>query len=645
MAILAMEKVRWVVAKDSVTPVLRAVQKLGVVEFRDVTSEYVTASEKQTFEFDYVSSRLDFAVDFLQKYEAPKGKLRQMVEGARVPTTEAALEELANTYYFNDIIEKAQNLETDLNDAENHLKQLAEEKAQLSAWRDLDATLANDLATHATQTLLYTGKPQAVEAYLNQVAEENMRYAVPFSDEAHVAITVLKEDMDPIASMAHQAGLESVTLPRRRGTPAEELERIARAEEKAQQKKAETEAEIAQLTSELPKLKALADYFYWKKVKHDYIATAAQTQDTFVFEGWAMKKYLGTLEHTISQQTPYYAFETIPPAEGEEPPVEIENNALIKPFESITRLYGLPGAKDLDPTLFLSGFFFLFFGLSLTDVGYGLILAGFMGALLFFFNVPREAKPLYTLLMFGGISSFIAGLFFGGYLGIDMSAMPAWLQAIQTFDPIANPLPIFYLSLALGVVQILFGLFLGIYREAKHGSILDGILDNGPWIATFVALGLFGANMLGYLSGSQTLFLGILGAAVLSIVLTQGRKENSLVKKFFKGLAGLYDSVGYLSDILSYSRLLALGLATTALAFAINLIAELVGDMVPYVGPVVMAVILIIGHLFTLAVNALGAFIHSARLQFVEFFGKFISGNGRAFMPFERKERHTILKG
>ena len=132
--------------------------------------------------------------------------------------------------------------------------------------------------------------------------------------------------------------------------------------------------------------------------------------------------------------------------------------------------------------------------------------------------------------------------------------------------------------------------------------------------------------------------------AVGLLILTQGRREKTIVMKLLKGVLSLYDSVSFFSDILSYSRILALGLATSALAFAINLIATIAKDMIPVVGTAVMVVILIVGHVFNVGINVLGAFIHSARLQFVEFFGKFITASGRPFAPFRQRGRYITIK-
>jgi V/A-type H+-transporting ATPase subunit I len=304
----------------------------------------------------------------------------------------------------------------------------------------------------------------------------------------------------------------------------------------------------------------------------------------------------------------------------------------------------MPGHKDLDPTLFLAGFFFLFFGLSLTDVGYGIFLMAVATMILTLFKVAPVVRTFAKLLLFMGLGSALVGLLFGGYLGIAPESLPSWLRAIQLFDPIGNPLPVFYLALGLGVFQVMVGMFLKIYSDARNGEMMNGILDQGPWLFVFfVAIAYLGVTT-GYLYiiATPDQLINLIYVGLVLVVLASGRKGKTILEKVQSAALSLYASIGYFSDILSYSRLLALGLATTALAFAVNLIAEIVSGT-PVVGPVLAIVVLVIGHLFTLAVNTLGAFIHSARLQFVEFFGKFIAGTGREFKPLKRTAEHITI--
>ena len=128
-------------------------------------------------------------------------------------------------------------------------------------------------------------------------------------------------------------------------------------------------------------------------------------------------------------------------------------------------------------------------------------------------------------------------------------------------------------------------------------------------------------------------------------MLAQGRSGQNLFKKLVRGLLSLYGLIGYLSDILSYSRLLALGLATGIVALVVNLIAGIIYNLIPIpiINTFFFVLVLIVGHSFNLVISALGAFIHSSRLQFVEFFPKFMEGGGRPLKSFQRKLEYSAV--
>ena len=644
MAIVSMQKIRFFIHRSETKDILNTVQKEGVLEFTDVTEEnkQIIQREKKAFEFNYVSSRLDFTVHFLSKYAPSKGKLATMIEGDKEHTTEKELEKVANSFYYNEIIDEVQSLEEKINDTKAKNITLDEEMVLLLPWENLEMTLDTEMSTKTSSTLYIHGKKEKIQKLHKAFEETALLYELNEVTPENQLLTHFTEKSEEIETVLRENDIEMVTLPKRRGTPKEEIERIDRSKIKQVSQLEGYEKRIIELTEHLPKLKIVADYIFWKKQKHDVISSSMNTNNILIFEGWCPTLKVDSLRKIISEKSDLFALEEISAQPDEDPPVEIKNNALIKPFEAVTRLYGLPGHTDLDPTIYLSGFFFIFFGLSLTDFGYGVFLAVLIGLILKFYKVPKELKPMLGLIGLGGVASIFVGLLFGGYFGISMDLMPTWVQAMQKFDPISNPIPVFYLALAFGVFQIFTGLILKVVSEAKNGRFNDGILDNGPWIALFMALAMLGGNATGYLSGDSKYYVWMIYAVVASLVLTQGRKEKNIIMKFLKGVLSLYGVVNFFSDILSYSRLLALGLATSALAFAINLIAEMVSG-IPYIGWILMVLVLIAGHIFNVVVNVLGAFIHSARLQFVEFFGKFITSNGRLFKPFKRDQRNVIL--
>lgn len=648
--ILPMQKIRLAVHEDVSLRVFEVVQAFGSVELMPVKeNKWLKQREKTSFEFNYVSSRLDFAVEFLSQYEeSSQNKLRAMIEGTKTHITPKEIEKLENTFSYNEIVDRLQDLQEKYNIDQKKIRALEKESHLLERWKSLDIRLGLAFETTCTETW-FVEQIKKKEGSITSLKKALQKQGIPAYlksyDESRGAVTLMRADREEVQKKCDGFGIERVSMPKRRGTPVEEIERIHRAIRNAQKRIGLYEGEIRRMTTHLPKLRALADSMLWKKDKHNVLMSAQVTARVMLFEGWARKDTLSDLTKKLNEVTREYALDKIRPKKDEEPPVELKNKASVKPFETITRLYGLPAYKELDPTLYLSGFFFIFFGLCLTDVFYGLFLFLVTASVLHFYRVPRTMRPLVKLLMYGGVASSILGLFFGGYLGISVDAFPKWLQALQQFDAINDPMPFFYLSLGLGFVQILFGLFLKMATQIRNGAVMDGIMDQCPWILFFVAIAFFVSDKIGVSLGFLTEYaLLILYVSLGLIVVTQGRREKNILMALAKGTMSLYDIMGYFSDVLSYARLLALGLATSALAFAVNLIAGIVNDLVPYVGIVFAVLILIVGHLFNLAVNALGAFIHSARLQFVEFFGKFITGGGRAFVPFARRERYVILE-
>ncbi|MCK4408603.1 MAG: V-type ATP synthase subunit I, partial [Candidatus Eisenbacteria sp.] len=259
---------------------------------------------------------------------------------------------------------------------------------------------------------------------------------------------------------------------------------------------------------------------------------------------------------------------------------------------------------------------------------------------------PGGGRQLMKLLMMGGISTAAVGAVTGGWFGIDPSIMPGWLRSVIVMNPLQEPMKMLNVVFILGLVQIMAGLIIKMVADIKQGRWLDGILDQLLWVFFLAFLVPLGYSFIlgGSVAEGVTAIAGkgsMVAAAI--VVLTGARKNPKPVMKVLGGVLKLYDVVGYFGDVLSYARLLALGLATGAIAMAINGVAQMAGD-IPIVGPIAVVLVLIGGHLFNLAVNCLGAFVHSARLQYLEFFSKFFTGGGHAFEPFRVEKRYSLTR-
>ncbi|HPJ26056.1 MAG TPA: V-type ATPase 116kDa subunit family protein, partial [Synergistaceae bacterium] len=218
-------------------------------------------------------------------------------------------------------------------------------------------------------------------------------------------------------------------------------------------------------------------------------------------------------------------------------------------------------------------------------------------------------------------------------------------ESLVVLNPMNDPISFLILSLILGVVQVLFGLGIAMARNIQEKDYIAAAGDQGGWMALIVGLLLLGLGTAGIVP-SAILVLGEILSALGAILLvtTQGREKDGILRKAVSGVLSLYNITAFLGDILSYSRLLALGLATAAVAMIINTLTVLVSG-IPYVGWIFAIVLFLGGHIFSLAVNALGAFVHSLRLQYVEFFSKFFTASGRFFQPYRFSTKYTTVTG
>jgi V/A-type H+-transporting ATPase subunit I len=644
MAVVKMQKVRAIVHQPEVDGFLSVLQRHGVMEFTAVSVDTL-ADLSGAAPHAALLPRVQHALGFLNTYEVKRGLWRTLRDGSVTTHTEAEIaKQLEETEVVADITRDVEAIQVELAEKNAMVQHLEQQRELLKTWSPVTNKLS-ELDTPQTVSMLVT-KPNEIRDAVSDVLTQKLAdlegvYALEIYG-ANVLLTIWRAELETVETLIGEAGLLLVTRPEGVETASIELtaveERLAGA--KGAQGQVHDQAAHTAHTH-LHQLRIAGEILEWEQARYSVLASAKQTASTAVLDGWLMVDMKEAIEVDLKNHNVTALFTEIEPAADEVPPVEIKNNSFLRPFEVVTRLYGMPGHRDLDPTLFLAGFFFLFFGLSLTDVGYGITLMVVATIVLTLFKVSDAVRTFMKLLLFMGLGSALLGMLFGGYLGIPAEALPAWLQAIQIFDPIGNPLPVFYLALSLGVFQVIVGMLIKIYSDYKNNDLVGGLLDQTPWLFLFTLGILFVGIVTGYVTFITTdtiVKLVYVGFALVAI--TAARKAIGVSGMLIAVLAALYnDTIGYFSDILSYSRLLALGLATSALAFAVNLIAEIVSGT-PVVGPILAVAILIIGHVFALVINTLGAFIHSARLQFVEFFGKFISGTGRNFSPLSRSKRH-----
>ncbi|MDE7158080.1 MAG: hypothetical protein K2N74_00740, partial [Clostridiales bacterium] len=395
-------------------------------------------------------------------------------------------------------------------------------------------------------------------------------------------------------------------------------------------------------------LKIYCDYLAFGLEKEELNEKLLATERTFLLEAYVPAEQTDAVaqELTSSAGAVYFEFTDVP--EDENPPTLYKNNALVHNFEAITDMYSPPAAREMDPNAIMSFFYSVFLGFIMADVGYGLLMT-ICGTLLLM-KIKRDTmmRRLSGVFAIGGIFTVIWGVLFNSFFGfalLPFKVMPDLQGDNMSWSLAGIRVPaLLIVSMMIGVVQLMAGYICRAVQCWRRGQILDGIFDGIVWalfslgvelaIAGFVED--FGVSILGPVGGI------IAGASLLIAVLTAGRKEK-LLGKFTKGFGAAYGVINYASDILSYARLYGLMLAGAVIADIIssNSVALMTSGNALFI--ILGVLILLIGHVFNLAIGLLGAYIHDARLQYVEFYGRFFEGEGRLFTPLGSQQKHVWI--
>lgn len=402
----------------------------------------------------------------------------------------------------------------------------------------------------------------------------------------------------------------------------------------------------------------LYDYYAMRIEKYQVLSMLRQSRRTFIITGYIPAENAPALEQEL-QQTFTVFTETEEPGSKEDVPIALKNNGFAAPMEPVLEGYSLPGRGEIDPCTPMACFYYLLFGMMLSDAAYGLIMTiGCAVVLAKFKNMESGLKKSIKMFLYSGISTTFWGILFGSWFGDAVTVISKTFFGTEVtipalwFVPLNEPMRLLVFSFLLGIIHLFAGLGVQFYQCARAGRWKDAIYDVVFWYL------LVGGGIVYLLTMEMTtemLGLGFTlpepigtisaicaGIGAVGVLFTAGRDSKNPGKRFLKGLYGLYNVSGYLSDILSYSRLLALGLATGVIASVFNQMGAMAGGGV--VGAIVFTLVFLIGHTLNIGINVLGAYVHTNRLQYVEFFGKFYEGGGRKFNPFAAHTKYYKIR-
>ncbi|MFH0795795.1 MAG: V-type ATPase 116kDa subunit family protein [Candidatus Omnitrophota bacterium] len=446
---------------------------------------------------------------------------------------------------------------------------------------------------------------------------------------------------------------EIIYPPDYRKTPTEAVARIQRLLEKNSQRLERLKIKKNTLRNNLPQILTLLDLYLIQKEEISAQYKMRATERVAILSGWIRSKDWQHLETRLRDSFPEIGLIHRKPKEGETVPVALENGPVGRPFEAVVDLYGRTTYQGFDPSIYLSVFFTLSFAFCFSDLGYGLVLASLSLWLMRRFK-SESARKMLKVFAASGIAAAFAGIITNSWFGNFFSLFPALshlgkLQArIALISPTDNPadtMRLFYFTLIFGYIQITTGIFLKL-KESIRRFGTRGALESAPPLFFQIGIPLLAILLLlrtkSAAAANAIPVVGILLAiSAILIISNSWRSYREIVLKLFWSANTIYGLIvgNLLADVLSYARIFALGLTSGLLAVTVNQLAGM-ARVFPIVGPLAFIIVLLVGHTFNLFISTLGSYVHTSRLQYLEFFTKFYESGGRTFNPFRKVYRY-----
>lgn len=669
MAVMQMQRLNLVAMKQNRKAILKRLQEMGALEInvklgKSFKADYLdTSAEKGLFEKN--AALADQALDILNKYAPEKTSLLDSLAGKPLVEHSEYEKTVEEAQFLVEQAEAIVNCEKEIAKAYGNIQKYENQMEALFPWKGLDIPLDTE---GTKETVLYLGtiSESLTKEQIQEKLNTNNKSLGPVEvtvlatekSVTYVSAICLKRDSAQVEEALREIGFARPS-GLTGGVPVEEEEQLKVLIEKEQEYIKQQIAEVEGYATFRTQLKLVSDYYLLRADRYAVMGTLPETSSTFALSGYVPEVHAKVIAEEL--EADYGAAVSLQEiGKKEKPPVLLKNNGFSNSVDGVLASYGLPKKGEIDPTTIMSFFYVFLFGLMLSDAAYGLIMAaGCAVVLLKFPRMEASLRKSIKMFMWCGVSTLFWGVMFGGYFGdlVNVISRNYFGNEITIpalwFVPLNDPMRLLIYSLLFGVIHMFVGLALKGYMCLKNKDFMGFVCDVLSWFMFLVGLILILLPSTIFESIAQmefnfppfmstlSLVLTVAGALII-LVMSGRRKKKKILLRLALGLYDLYGITSWLSDVLSYSRLLALGLATGVIASVVNQMGSMFGTGV--LGTIVFILVFIIGHVFNMAINILGAYVHTNRLQFVEFFGKFYEGGGKPFEPFKAITKYVDFK-
>ncbi len=695
MAVVPLEKVHIVVHKSIKERFLRDLQKEGIVHITELKESPPRSSEELT--------RINNALGQLSGYKK-KGMLETFIKIKKAITFDS-FKRAAQAYDHTKTVAELEEIKRERERSETLLHAFLDDISLVSPWTTFNYDITALKSFRETEALpCVIPSKEILEALRDKIRDIAYSYEVvnTVGTTIYALFFVKKAQSALLRSRLIESECEIVDFKDLKGKPGTIVSDSNRKVEQTTKHITELQQKEAELSNELSQLELICDHIANEQKKDEVAQALPETTRTTNIIGWIKRRHLKRLDALV-QKAEFALYDKVKPSPDERPPVALQNAPLSKPYETLIKLYSMPNPKEYDPTPFLAFFFPLFFALCITDAVYGIFMIFFS---LYLLKRVAGDRSLIWIILVGGILTIFTGAMVGGWVGdlfeyIGFQPLIHLRKSLMLFDPLTNPMIFIAIALGLGFIHMMIGIGIEVFDSLKNGEYGQALFANLTWFLFLPSILLYFTVFKSSISAKiileVVLWLCIVGIIVAShteaparaldqiiwapiilllwyalttfalgfvgfrytiqipsfvylfiipLLILEFTRSNEMKKALVKiawGLYNLYGISSYLGVVLSYVRLMALGMVTGVIAIAINKIAWMITG-IPVVGIILVIIILIPSHLFNIVINALGGFIHTMRLQYIEFFGRFYTGGSKPFKPFTYETNYVEIE-
>lgn len=652
MAICELKKIEIIGVQKIKNQVVQILQEEGMVQLISLT----TPTSAQIPGSSQIE-RIEYMIKYLEGY-LPRRSLREKLSTRKPIFSPKEIEQLLKDFDFLHTYKEIRKIERRIGKLQARQNCNSNLLPQLTPWLGLAPELTRVERTKSCNVVVGRIGIREFPSFREGLARQKgveVKVVKEEKETRYLLIVYLKKNQQSILNSFKKYNFEPLVYPRFKTSPAQSAERITRLGRLLDARLKECHQRAERLTGLQIKLKMLYDRYWNLSLQEKAGEGFLTTEHTFFLSGWVPAKISQAVKTKLEKKFKQIAINLKDPEKGEKVPVLLENPAVAKPFEVVTGLYGQPGYGKIDPTPYLAPFFALFFGLCLGDAAYGIIMTVLCLVTLRKFKLTGGMEKFMKLFLWCGIATIFGGVITGGWFGDLPNRLPQELgflkkarDSLVLFDPVENATTFILIAMGLGFLQIFLGVGVKLAHMLKIKDYKSAFLREIPSLliqVSFVLLLLTGLMRFFTIPGIwMKAFLGIFASSCLVLLGYHWVSNKGVLMKILSCWFGLYGVItgNSLGDIISYVRLFALGLTTALLAMAVNQILGLLWGKWYFIWLVPIG--FVGGHLINLALNALGAYVHTSRLQYYEFFTKFFEGGGKSFKPFQREYKYTFIK-